>query len=132
MALKIAILVNHPPTAHFHSEIQQGFTDSFTEIAPTAQLQFFDPYAKQEYPDPSNFDLIILSGGKADASASDPWILKMLDFVRSTVRDSPATKILGICWGHQALIRALGGEVRAVPGGPIVGSGLSRGGDQCC
>ena len=66
MALKIAILVNHPPTAHFHSEIQQGFTDSFTEIAPTAQLQFFDPYAKQEYPDPSNFDLIILSGGKAD------------------------------------------------------------------
>ena len=120
MVLNIAILVNHPPLAHFHNEIQQAFKDTFAEISFETQLKFFDPFTKQEYPEPSTFDLIILSGGKADASASDPWILKMLEFIRTTVRETPETKILGICWGHQALIRALGGQVRAVPTGPVV------------
>jgi len=118
--LHIAIFVNHPPSAHFWAEIQQAFTDSFDVVAPNAKLHFFDPVDKQEYPDPSEYDLLILSGGKADASASDPWILKQLEFIKTTVRDTPQTKILGICWGHQALIRALGGRVGAVPGGPVV------------
>jgi anthranilate/para-aminobenzoate synthase component II len=118
--IEIAVLINHPPTAHFWTEVRQAFIDSFAIISRDIELDFYDPIDKQEYPSPHKYDLVILSGGKADASASDPWILKELEFVRSTARESPETKILGICWGHQALLRAFGGHVAAVPTGPIV------------
>ncbi|KAH8594960.1 copper/iron-regulated glutamine amidotransferase [Bisporella sp. PMI_857] len=116
--LNIAVLVNHPPSAHFWTEIQQAFTDIFSKVT---KLDFFDPIEKEEYPDPTEYDLIILSGGKSDASASDPWILKMLDFVRTTAKETPKTKMLGICWGHQILLRAFGGQVAPVPNGPVAG-----------
>lgn len=117
---RIAILINHPPEAHFWTEVRQAFVDSFALISREVQLDFYDPFDKQEYPVPSQYELIILSGGKADASASDPWILKMLEFVRKTASENSGTKMLGICWGHQAMIRAFGGHVAAIPSGPIV------------
>lgn len=51
---------------------------------------------------------------------SKQWVLDVLDDVRITVRDYPKTKMLGTCWGHQAVSRGLGGQVRAVPTGHIV------------
>jgi GMP synthase-like glutamine amidotransferase len=118
--LKVAILINHPPNAHFYTEIQSAFTDSFTALNLCLDVSFFDPIEKGDYPDASKYDLVILSGGKADASASDPWIVTMLEYIRQ-VGDRGETKILGICWGHQALIRAFGGLVTAVPKGPVAG-----------
>lgn len=120
-SIKIAVLINHPPTARFWTEVRQAFIDSFAKISQDIKLDFYDPIDKQEYPTPQDYDLVILSGGKADASASDPWILKELDFVRTIRLEAPETKILGICWGHQALLRAFGGHVTAVPSGPIAG-----------
>lgn len=44
----------------------------------------------------------------------------MLDFITET-GSVGKTKMLGICWGHQALIRALGGVVGPVVGVPVAG-----------
>lgn len=117
---RVAVLVNHPPNTTFWPEVKQAFVDSFVAIAEDVQIQFYDPIVLGQYPDPRAYDLLILSGGKADASASDPWILRMIEYVRETVVECPQTKMLGICWGHQLIARALGGAVQAVPSGPIV------------
>jgi GMP synthase-like glutamine amidotransferase len=39
-----------------------------------------------------------------------PWILKLVDFTKRAI-EHPRVKILGICFGHQILGRALGVEV---------------------
>jgi GMP synthase-like glutamine amidotransferase len=48
--------------------------------------------------------------------ADDPWILKLVKFVQKvyTSTDKP---IVGICFGHQIIARALGAKVAVSPGG---------------
>lgn len=118
--LRIAVLVNHPPHTAFWPEVKDAFTNSFGIVAPDAQIDFFDPIVQGEYPDPAHYDLIILSGGKGNSLAKEPWILRQLDFVRDTVNNFPHKKIFGICFGHQIIAQALGGKARDIPDGPIV------------
>lgn len=119
--LRIAVLINTSSDNYdFWTDVREAWQEAFSIVAPSAEVNLYDPVFEGVFPDPTKYDLIALSGGKADASSSNPWVLRVLDFVRTAVRDSPKTKILGVCWGHQAVARALGGEVRAVPTGPIV------------
>ncbi|PLB49126.1 copper/iron-regulated glutamine amidotransferase [Aspergillus steynii IBT 23096] len=119
--LKIAILINTPPGNEFRHDVRNSYTEIFRIMAPKAHLRFFDPVFANEFPDPkmNPYDFLVLSGGKADASSEEPWVLGVLHFVRRTVCETTKTKLLGICWGHQAIARALGGEVQPVPTGPI-------------
>ncbi|KAF7624246.1 class I glutamine amidotransferase-like protein [Aspergillus flavus] len=119
--LRIAVLVNTPPNNEFWNDVNEAYRAAFQAVAPDAQIDMYDPVFQGNFPDPQHYDLIVLSGGKADASSSEPWVLGVLDFLRKTARESPNTKILGICWGHQAISRAFGGAVRAVSTGPIAG-----------
>jgi GMP synthase-like glutamine amidotransferase len=118
---RIAVLINtSPDNIPFWSDTRQSWTEAITLISPTAKVDLYDPVVERKFPNAADYDLIVLSGGKADASSSEPWVLGVLDYVRVTAREIPQTKILGVCWGHQAISKALGGEIGAVPTGPIV------------
>ncbi|KAI4381075.1 hypothetical protein MLD38_007189 [Melastoma candidum] len=56
-----------------------------------------------------NYDGFVVSGSPYDAYGNDHWILKLC-FLLQTL-DSMGKKVLGICFGHQVLCRALGGKV---------------------
>src|SRR4051794_34358272 len=56
---------------------------------------------------PAGFDRIILSGSKTSALAEAPWIEKLFEFIRSAI--DLHIPFLGVCYGQQALARALGG-----------------------
>ncbi|CAI0394176.1 unnamed protein product [Linum tenue] len=78
-----------------------------------------------EFPDVDDlhcYDGFVVSGSPYDAYGNDKWILKLC-FLLQTL-DSMKKKVLGICFGHQVLCRALGGKVgKAMTGWDI---GLRR------
>jgi len=71
------------------------------------------------YPDrPEACDGYILTGAAAGVYDGDPWIGQLLAFLR-TARGR--AKLVGICFGHQAMAQAFGGNVIQSPKGWGVG-----------
>jgi GMP synthase-like glutamine amidotransferase len=51
----------------------------------------------------------VVTGSRYDAHGNDVWILKLCHLLQTL--NTMGTKILGICFGHQVLCRALGGNI---------------------
>lgn len=68
--------------------------------------------------DPSGFEAFVLTGSPAGVYEDHPWIPPLLEFLRS-VRGR--AKLVGICFGHQAMAQAFGGEVRKSEKGWAIG-----------
>ncbi len=65
----------------------------------------------QDLPTPerlSRFDRIVLSGSATSVNEDAPWIENLLTLIRSAL--SQKIPLLGICYGHQSLARAIGGK----------------------
>ncbi|KAH9950737.1 class I glutamine amidotransferase-like protein [Amylocystis lapponica] len=73
-----------------------------------------DPYDvrnKLEYPeDVDAYAAIILTGSAASAYENLEWINRLVSYVASVAQDKPLVKLIGICFGHQIIGRALGGD----------------------
>ncbi|KAJ3687091.1 hypothetical protein LUZ61_016255 [Rhynchospora tenuis] len=54
------------------------------------------------------FDGFVVTGSCSDAHGNDAWILNLVDLLKNLVEKQK--KVLGICFGHQILCRALGGK----------------------
>jgi len=59
-------------------------------------------------PDPAAFDAAIITGSSAGVYETDGWIADLLDWIRVA---KGRTKLVGVCFGHQAMAQALGGRV---------------------
>jgi GMP synthase-like glutamine amidotransferase len=57
--------------------------------------------------DPARHDAYLITGSPAGVYEPLPWIAELFDFIRSA-RDR---KMVGVCFGHQAMAQALGGRV---------------------
>ncbi|KAK1145986.1 hypothetical protein N8T08_003634 [Aspergillus melleus] len=74
------------------------------------ELTRWDVVTAQEYPNPEDVDALLLTGSKHNSYDSDPWILRLVEYTKFALQDN-RIKILGICFGHQIIGRALGVKV---------------------
>ncbi|KAK4150164.1 class I glutamine amidotransferase-like protein [Chaetomidium leptoderma] len=59
------------------------------------------------YPSLDDIDAILITGSKHDAFENDEWITTLVEFVRKAlVHDR--VRVVGVCFGHQIVARAMG------------------------
>jgi GMP synthase (glutamine-hydrolysing) len=71
-------------------------------------------------PDPRSAAAFIITGSAANVPIREPWMLVAEAWLREVV--SAGTPTLGICFGHQMLAQALGGDVQKNPRGREIGT----------
>ncbi len=104
--MKLAILeTGHPPTG-----LEQEFgtyPDMFARLlGPGFEIDTFDVQAGN-LPDAQAHDAVLITGSPAGVYDPYPWIPSLLEFIRAA-KDA---KMVGVCFGHQAMAEALGGKV---------------------
>ncbi|PYH47172.1 Aldedh-domain-containing protein [Aspergillus saccharolyticus JOP 1030-1] len=92
---------------------ERHLTEGLQKLSTPVKLQLTKinvvlPFA--DYPQPEDFDVVLLTGSKHDSYKDEPWILTLVRFVQDcyTVHNKP---LIGICFGHQIIARALGARV---------------------
>ncbi|KAL2837635.1 class I glutamine amidotransferase-like protein [Aspergillus pseudoustus] len=96
-----------------------GGDDDDDSIVPQLDISRWDVVAEQAYPALEDVDAIVVSGSKRNAFDSPPWILTLVEFIQRALAPgtTPHIRILGVCFGHQIVARALGMSVARNPAG---------------
>lgn len=68
------------------------------------------------YPSLDDVDAILITGSKHNSFDNDAWILKLVEYTQAALATN-RVRIVGICFGHQILSRALGASVGRNPKG---------------
>ncbi|CAA7408132.1 unnamed protein product [Spirodela intermedia] len=101
------------PDSDYVTKMYGGYFDVFVEaFGEEGEMWDLFRVVEGEFPDSeelAKYDGYVVSGSPADAYGDDLWILGLC-FLLQTL-DAMKKKILGVCFGHQLLCRALGGRV---------------------
>jgi hypothetical protein len=69
------------------------------------------------YPDPASIDAVLITGSRHSAYADDDWIVRLTAFTRRLLVGDDGVRVIGVCFGHQIVARALGARVAPSPFG---------------
>jgi GMP synthase-like glutamine amidotransferase len=77
-------------------------------LGPGFTVRAYDIAGGEPPPRPDAHPAFLITGSAAGVYETLPWIAALLGFVREAIG---RTKLVGICFGHQAMAEALGGRV---------------------
>ena len=112
--MTIGILeTGRPPVA---LRAQWGTYDDMvrTMLGRDRKYRSYDVQAGALPADPAECSAYVITGSPAGVYDDLPWIPPLLDFLRKA---RGRAKLVGICFGHQAMAKAFGGEVVRSPKG---------------
>ncbi|WP_417545918.1 glutamine amidotransferase [Marinobacter sp.] len=106
-------------TGSTYPDLKEQFGD-FEEwfvrgLSPRFDITVLNTVAGELPGDPTNWDGVVVTGSPAMVSDREPWSEDAAAWLARVV--DKAVPLLGVCYGHQLLAHALGGEVGYHPGG---------------
>jgi GMP synthase-like glutamine amidotransferase len=104
---RIAIVETGRPPEALRPEYGD-YADMFDRMLGDAFLTLRFDAAQGALPDPSAFDGAIITGSAAGVYEDHAWLPPLFDWIRSAKGEM---RLLGVCFGHQAMAQALGGRV---------------------
>jgi GMP synthase-like glutamine amidotransferase len=117
--MKIGILETGRPPGNLAQEFGD-YPAMFEKLLGDGfEVESFD-VAGGQLPDPAARHAYLITGSPAGVYDPLPWIEPLMEFIRS----ASDSKMVGVCFGHQAMAEALGGHVEKSDKG--WGAGLHR------
>ncbi|MBX3562744.1 MAG: type 1 glutamine amidotransferase [Sphingomonas sp.] len=105
--MKVGILETGKPPAHLIGQFGR-YPDMFRDLLGNGfDYADYDVEAGELPADPAAHDAWIVTGSPAGVYEDHGWIAPLLSFLRR----AESAKLVGICFGHQAMAHALGGHV---------------------
>ena len=83
-------------------------------------ITVYDARDQNPLPALANFQGVIITGSHAMSTDCEPWSERLLPYIKEMLATNTPT--LGVCYGHQLIAKALGGEIDFHPEGPQAGS----------
>ncbi|KAH8809106.1 class I glutamine amidotransferase-like protein [Xylogone sp. PMI_703] len=74
------------------------------------EITTWDVVTADEYPALADIDAILITGSKFNSFDDSPWIVTLVEFVKKVLKDE-RVRIIGVCFGHQIVGRAMGVKV---------------------
>jgi GMP synthase-like glutamine amidotransferase len=103
-------------------EVKGGYREMFSSLLspaiPRLEFSYYSAFEGQIPSSAGECDAWLCSGSKYSVYDGTKWIADLAAFIRSTLDEKP---FVGICFGHQMLAHAMGGEVAKAPQGWGVG-----------
>ncbi|HLK37386.1 MAG TPA: glutamine amidotransferase [Polyangiaceae bacterium] len=122
MGILIGILVTGQTVREIARE--RGDFERFIRDAvgplPRVQWRSYDVHSDAPLPGRLDVDAFVVTGSSSSVTERAPWMLRLEGLVRDIA--ACPTPLLGICFGHQIIAQALGGEVRKNPRGREIGT----------
>lgn len=102
-----------------HGQYPEMFANLLQPADPTLEYLIFDAEHGELPSDIHVVDAYLITGSRHGVNDGLPWVEQLEDFVRQL--HAAQKKAIGICFGHQVIAKALGGQVIKSPKGWGVG-----------
>lgn len=125
--MHIAILVTNTDDSAFaarHPRDGEKFRRLLSAVRPDWRLTVFDLPVGEMPEDPAAFDALVVGGSPASVHDDARWIAALMGVLRAA--HAGGVPLVGACFGHQAIARALGGTVGRNPAGWVFGATETR------
>ncbi len=106
-----------PALAARFGDFEDWFAAALGDRLP---VKVIDAVEGGELPPPAALAGVVVTGSPAMVSDREPWSERLAAWLAPLAASGPP--VLGVCYGHQLLARALGGEVGPNPAGRQIGS----------